>query len=201
MSYARQFRGFTRQPENSKREHFTALALQNTTKIPREDPQETEKSAKFLKEVIGTTAGCPGCNAIGSGKRAQAHSDTCRVGNEELLKTTPEVAERLYRRSEVLNEALAKEVERNVRRSEEFGSTPGELAVPREVKETQIPPDSDPRKRRAMKASTAAAINNSSQMEGSCVVAKTSTQQNSVASGSRKDVEEEERDESRSSNA
>ena len=103
--------------------------------------------------------------------------------------------------AKVLNEALAKEVERNVRRSEEFGSTPGELAVPREVKETHIPPDSDPRKRRAMKAATVAAINNSSQMEGSCVVAKTSTQQNSVASGSRKDVEEEERDESRSSNA
>ena len=45
-------------------------------------------------EAFGTTAGCPGCNAIRSGKRAQAHSDPCRVRIEECLKTTPEGAER-----------------------------------------------------------------------------------------------------------
>ena len=32
-------RGFTRQPENSKRAHLRVPAFQNTTKIPREDPQ------------------------------------------------------------------------------------------------------------------------------------------------------------------
>ena len=31
----------------------------------------------------------PGCNATRSGKRAQAHSDFCRVRVEECLKTTP----------------------------------------------------------------------------------------------------------------
>ena len=81
-------------------------------------------------ETFGTTAGCPGCNAIRSGKRAQVHSDSCRVRIEECLKTTPEGAERPDRRSEVLNEALAKEVERNIRR-EEIESTEGELAAPR----------------------------------------------------------------------
>ena len=56
-------------------------------------------------EAFGSTAGCPGCIAIRSGKRVQAHSDPCRVRIEECLKRTPEGAERLIRRSEVLNEA------------------------------------------------------------------------------------------------
>ena len=72
-------------------------------------------------EAFQTTAGCPGCNTIRSGKRAQAHSDLCRVWIEECLKTTPDGSERLDRRSEVLNEALTKEVEGNVRRREEIG--------------------------------------------------------------------------------
>ena len=48
---------------------------------------------------------------------------------EECLKTTPEGAVCLDRRSELLNEALAKEAERNVRRREEVGNTAGELAA------------------------------------------------------------------------
>ena len=66
----------------------------------------------------------------------------CRARIEECLKTTPEGAERQDRRSEVLNEALAKEVERDVRRREDIGSTAGELAVPQELKDMPIPPDS-----------------------------------------------------------
>ena len=102
---------------------------------------------------------------------------------------TPEGAERLDRRSEVLNDALAKEVERNVRRREGAGSAAGELAEPRELKDMPTPLDSDPRKRRAMKAATVAASSGSSQMEGS----------RAVADESRMDVEGDERDESRSS--
>ena len=145
-------------------------------------------------EAFGTTAGCQGCNAIRSGKRAQAHSDPCRARIEECLKTTSESAERPDRRSEVLNEALAKEVERNVRRREEIGSTAGELAVPQELKDMPIPPDSDPRKRYAMKAATAAASSSGSQVEGSRAVAETPKQLNSMADVSRTDVEEEERE-------
>ena len=63
-----------------------------------------------------------------------------------------------------------------------------------------IPPDSDPRKS-AMKAVTVAASSSTSQMEGSRAVAETPTQQSSMAGGSRMDVKEEERDESRSSKA
>ena len=99
------------------------------------------------------------------------------------------------RRSEVLNEALAKEVERNVRRREDIGSTAGELAGPQELKDMPIPPDSDPRKRRVTKAATAAASSGSSHM----AVAETPTQQQSTTDESRMDVEGEERDESRSS--
>ena len=113
-------------------------------------------------EAFGTTARCPGCNAIRAGKRAQAHSDPRRLRIEECLKTTPEDSERWNRRSEVLHEALAKEFERNVRRREEIGSTTG---VERHV--LSIPPDSDPRKRRIMKA----ASTGRSQMDSSPAVA------------------------------
>ena len=49
----------------------------------------------------------PGCNAIKDNKRAQAHSDRCRMRIEECLGTTPHGTERLDRRSEVINESLA----------------------------------------------------------------------------------------------
>ena len=90
--------------------------------------------------------------------------------------------------------ALAKEVERNVRRRrEEVGSTAGELAAPQELKDMAIPRDSDPRKRRVMKAATAAASSGSSQMEDSRGVAEAPTQQNSTTDESRMDAEGEER--------
>ena len=90
-----------------------------------------------------------------------------------------------------MNEALAKAVERNVWGRGEIVSTAGELAAQQESKDVPIPPDSDPRKRRAMKAVTAVARSGSSQMEGS----------RAVADGLRMDVEEEERYEFRSSKA
>ena len=54
-----------------------------------------------------------------------------------------------------------------------------------------IPPDSDPRKRYAMKAATAAVSSSGSQLKGSRAVAETPKQLNSKADGSRTDVEEE----------
>ena len=105
-------------------------------------------------------------------------------GIEERLKTTPGDAERLDRRRDVLNEAIAKEVERNVTRREEVGNTAGELAASQELKEVPIPLDSDPRERRVMKAATAFASSGSSLMESSCA----------VADESRMDVEGEERE-------
>ena len=128
---------------------------------------------------------------ISSGKRAQVHSDPCRARIGECLETTPEGAERPDRRSEVLNEALAKDVERHVRRREEIESTAGELAAPQELEDLPVPPGSDPRKRRATKAVSAVASSGSSQMESS----------RAVTDESRMDVEQEERDESRSSKA
>ena len=82
-----------------------------------------------------------------------------------------------------MNEALAREVERNFRRREEVGNTAGELAASRELEDVPIPLDSDPRKRHGMMAATAAASSGSSQMERSFA----------VADESRVDVEGEER--------
>ena len=71
---------------------------------------QRERITRTDIEAFRTIAGRPGCNAFRSGKRAQAYSDPCRVRIEDCLKITPEGSERLDRRSEVLNEALAKEV-------------------------------------------------------------------------------------------
>ena len=92
-------------------------------------------------------------------------------------------------------------MERDVRRREEVGSAAGELAIPQNSKDMPIALDSDPRKRRAVKAATAVASSGSSQMESSRAVADTPTQQSSMAHESRVDVEAEERDGSRSSQA
>ena len=45
-----QNRHWPRQPENSKRAHLSAPALQDTTKIPREDTQRDTKTAKRWRE-------------------------------------------------------------------------------------------------------------------------------------------------------
>ena len=112
--------------------------------------------------------------------RAQAHSDPCRASMEGRLKTTPEVAERLDRRSEVLNEALAREVERNVRRREEIGSTAGELAVPQELKDMPTPPLFRSEKKTCNESSDSSCEQWQQQTEGSRAVAETPTQQNST---------------------
>ena len=48
-------------------------------------------------------------NAIRDNKRAQAHSDRCRMRIGKRLRTTPHGTERMDRRAEVINE-LAEEV-------------------------------------------------------------------------------------------
>ena len=60
--------------------------------------------ARITKQDIdefGAVVGSPRCNAIKDNKRAQAHSDLCRVRIEECLRVTPQGAESLDRRSEV----------------------------------------------------------------------------------------------------
>ena len=49
-------------------------------------------------------------------KTTEAQSDRCRMRIEECLRTTPHGAERLDRRNEVINEALAEEVRRGEQR-------------------------------------------------------------------------------------
>ena len=59
----------------------------------------SERVARFI-----TTAGCPDCDAIKSGKRAQATPTPAASGLRNVSKMTPEGAERVDRRSEVLHE-------------------------------------------------------------------------------------------------
>ena len=73
---------------------------------------QRERITKQDINEFGATIGCPGCNAIRDNKRAQAHSYRCRMRIEERLRTTPHGAERLDRRNEVINGALAEEVRR-----------------------------------------------------------------------------------------
>ena len=49
---------------------------------------QRERIAKQDINEFGATIGCPGCNAIKDNKRAQAHSDRCRMLIEERLRTT-----------------------------------------------------------------------------------------------------------------
>ena len=71
---------------------------------------QRERITKQDINEFGAAIGCPGCDAIRDNKRAQAHSSRCRMRIEERLRTTPHGAERLDRRNEVINEALAEEV-------------------------------------------------------------------------------------------
>ena len=68
---------------------------------------QSERITKQDINEFGATIACPGCNAIKDNKRAQAHSDRCRMRIEECFITTPHGAERLDRRCEVINEARA----------------------------------------------------------------------------------------------
>ena len=55
---------------------------------------QRERITRTDIEAFGTTAGCPGCNAIRSGKRAEARSDPSRVRFGECLQTSRQGAER-----------------------------------------------------------------------------------------------------------
>ena len=119
-----------------------------------------------------------------SGKRAQAHLGPCRARIVECLKTTPEGAERVDRRSEVLNEALAKEVEtkeveRNVRRRAEIGSATGVETTCRSHLTQTRERDVQSKQRQQLRAAAAR------RWKAGRAVAETPTQQRSLVGGSR----------------
>ena len=96
--------------------------------LPFEGAQvQRERITKQDINQFGATIGCPGCNAIRDNKRAQAHSDRCRTRIEERLRTTPQGAERLDRRDEVINEALAEEVRREEQKRRRSDRTAAEV--------------------------------------------------------------------------
>ena len=121
--------------------------------------RERQRITKQDIDEFGATIGGPGCNAIKDNKRAQAHSDRCRKRIEECLRTTPHGTERLDRREELINEALAEEVRRREQRKKR--SDRATAAVPEtepatsaaaELREDSIEPDPNPKRRLLMKS-------------------------------------------------
>ena len=98
----------------------------------RESPSETLMSSEPRSDAQV---------AMKDNKRAQAHSDRCRTRIEECLRTTPHGAERLDRRNEVINEALAEEVRRGEQRKKrsDWATPETESAAP-EPRENPIEP-------------------------------------------------------------
>ena len=126
-----------------------------------------ESSSKDINE-FGATIGCPGCNAIKDNKRAQAHSDRCRTRIEECLRTTPHGAERLDRRNEVINEALAEEVlrgEQRKKRSEKATAAVPETESAAPQRENPIEPEANPNRRLLMKSASLTASGSGQQKE------------------------------------
>ena len=95
------------------------------------------------------------------GERAHVRSDHCQVRLEERLRVTPEGTGRLDRRSEVMNEAMAEELQRNDL-GERRKCTPAASAsqatasVSHEMRET-IELDPTPKSRQLMNSASAAA--------------------------------------------
>ena len=120
---------------------------------------QRERITKQDIDEFGATIGCPGCNAIRDNKRAPAHSDRCRKRIEERLRTTPHGAQRLDRRNEVINEALAEEVrreEQRKRRSDRAAAeTPEtEPTAASERREDPIELDPNPKRRLLLKSAS-----------------------------------------------
>ena len=89
-------------------DHHPAMTSRRNT-----NPEGKNHQARHRR--IRSHCGCPGCNAIKDRKRAQAHSDRCRMQIEEIPRIAPQGAEIIDRISEVINEALAEELQRDDR--------------------------------------------------------------------------------------
>ena len=117
----------------------------------RESPSKTLMSSEPRLDTHAATQSK-------AGKRAQAHSDRCRMRIEECLGPTPHGAEGLDRRNEVINEALAEEVRRGEKR--EKRSDRATAAVPEtesaapEPRENPIEPEANPKRRLLMKSAS-----------------------------------------------
>ena len=128
---------------------------------------QRERITKKDIDEFGATIGCPGCNAIKDNKRAQAHSDRCTKRIEECLRNTSHGAERLERREEVINEALAEEVRRREQRKEETdrvataASGMTTKAAQAGEREDPIEPDPNPKRRLLMKSTSLTASSSS----------------------------------------
>ena len=109
-------------------------------------------------DECGATVGCPGCNAI--------------KGIEARLRITPHEAERLDRRSEVVNGALAEEIQGGEQRKERSSRVTTAAPAPKfaastshELRENPIEHDPNPKKRLHMKSASSAASSRQQRVE------------------------------------
>ena len=117
---------------------------------------QRERITKQDIDAFGASTGCPGCNAIKVNERARAHSDLCRRRIEGCLRVPPHGAERLHGRSEVVNEALAEEVQRGEQRKKRSDKAPVASAAS-EPRNAPVEPDPNPKRRLLMKSASSTA--------------------------------------------
>ena len=91
---------------------------------------QRERITKLNMDEFGVTVGCPGCKSVKDNKRAQAHSDRCRIRIEECLRITPQGAQGLDRRSGVISEALAEGIQRGEQRKKRSDKTTTAIPQP-----------------------------------------------------------------------
>ena len=112
--------------------------------------------------------------------RAQAHSDRCRTRIEECLRTTPHGAERLDRRNEVINEALAgrnevidealaEEATREEQRKKRSDRAAAEVPEVSEPREDPIESNPNPKRRLLMKSASLTASGSGQQRGGKAI--------------------------------
>ena len=106
----------------------------------------------------------------------RAHSHLCRRRIEERPRTAPHGAQRLDRRNEVINDALAEEVRREVQRKKRSDRAAAEAleteptaSAASEPREDPIEPDPNPKRRLFMKSASLTASGSGRHREGKAI--------------------------------
>ena len=122
-----------------------------SVRVQRESPSKTSTSSEPRLDAQAAIA-------IRDNRRAQARSDRCRMRIDERLRTTPQGAERLDRRDEVINEALAEEVRREEQKRRSSDRTAAEVTEAESTasgsRESTIEPDPNPKRSLIVKSAS-----------------------------------------------
>ena len=118
--------------------------------VQREENQPVEEPAmrkmyvsKALVQKYGATQGCPGCRNVVAGKKAIAHSDSCRARIRQEMSKDETGREALIREEDRQEEQFAKEIQKQVEQDDELMGEiqQHEAEVDRIAKETSVAAD------------------------------------------------------------